>query len=64
MRPGQDLIMAGLAGFKGSRQIAGLRPELVEAHFPAMFLKALEAEENCRWDQERILKGLGDAISD
>ena len=64
MRPGQDLIMAGLAGFKGTRRIAGLRPEQVEAHFPAMFLKALEAEENCRWDQERILKGLGDAISD
>lgn len=53
VRPGQDLIMAGLAGFEGTRRIAGLHKEELRQRFSPVFLedqltRGLEAEETLR----------------
>lgn len=46
MKPGQDLVMAGFAGFDGTCRIWERRREELEKHFPSLFLKCLNQAEH------------------
>ena len=60
MRPGQDLVMAGYAGFTGfagTCRIGARKRGELEAHFSPMFLNCLDqAEESCvrQWMEREL----------
>ena len=45
MRPGQDLVMAGYAGFAGTVKIGAERRDVLKERFSPMFLRCLEETE-------------------
>lgn len=45
MKPGQDLVMAGLTGYEGTRRIWTLYADKLKKRFSPSFLRILDAEE-------------------
>lgn len=59
MRPGQDLVMAGLTGYAGTLKIGAHKREDLEGRFSPMFLRCLGEAEGYSVEQwvDRELKG-------
>ena len=45
MRPGQDLVMAGYAGFAGTVKIGAEKRDFLKTRFSPMFLRCLDETE-------------------
>ena len=45
MRPGQDLVMAGYAGFAGTVKIGAEKRDFLKTRFSSMFLRCLDETE-------------------